>query len=75
MIICNFAEHRCDTSPSHCCQTELPAPEPKYNTKTEFGIKRNDNFIALLGREGCSRLRPSKLQAQLEEEVGGFIGK
>ena len=40
--------------------------------KTEFGIKRNNSFIASLGNGGCSRLWPSKkLQAHPEEGVWG----
>jgi len=35
-------------------------------------IERNNSFIALLGKGGCSRLRPPKLQACLEEGAPGF---
>lgn len=42
--------------------------------KIEFGLKRNNNFIALLGKGACSRLRPSKLQAGPEEGVGWGLG-
>jgi len=38
-------------------------------------IERNNSFIALLGKGGCSRLRPPKLQACLEEGAGWGIGK
>lgn len=38
--------------------------------KIEFGLKRNNNFIALLGKGACSRLTPSKLHAGPEEGVG-----
>lgn len=41
-------------------KTDLYASEPKYNSKTELGIKRNNSFIALQGKEGCSSLGPSK---------------
>jgi len=53
-------------------KTDLGTLEPKYNTKTEFGMKRNNSFIALPGKRGCSRWRPLKLQACLEEGAKGF---
>jgi len=37
--------------------------------KIELGIKKNNNFIALPGKGGCSRLWPSKLQGCVQEEV------
>ena len=33
-------------------KNDLCASEPKYNVKTDFGIKRNNSFIALLGKGG-----------------------
>lgn len=44
--------------------------EPKCNVKTEFGIQRNQSFIALLGKGGRSRLKRSKLPACPEEGAG-----
>ena len=41
-------------------KTNLCTSGPKYNSKTEFGIKRNNSFTALWGSRGCSRLWPSK---------------
>lgn len=51
-------------------KTDLCALEPKYNMKTEFGTKRNNSFIAWPGQGGCCRLRPSQLQAHVEEGAG-----
>lgn len=36
------------------------ASEPKYNSKTESGIKRSNSFIALPDKGGGSRLWPSR---------------
>ena len=41
--------------------------------KIELGIKRNNRFIALQGKRGCSRYGLQKPQAHRREEgVGGF---
>lgn len=53
-------------------KTDLCAPEERYVTQRQsLSIKRNNSFIALSGREGCSRLRPSKLQACSQEGARG----
>lgn len=42
-------------------KTYLCVLKPKYNVRTEFGIKRNKRFIALQDNGGCRRLRQSSL--------------
>ena len=48
--------------------------DPKCNVKTEFGIRGNRSFIALPGKGGCSRLKPSKLPVCPEEGTGSGHG-
>lgn len=42
--------------------------------KIDLEIKRSNNLTVLQGKEGCSRLRPSKLQAGPEEGAGAGAG-
>lgn len=55
-------------------ETSLHASEAKYNTKTEFQTKRDDNsFIALPGKEGRDRPRSSKTASLLGGGAPGSL--
>lgn len=41
-------------------KTSLQALEPKYNSKTEFGIKKSSSFIAFQGKAAAAAPPPSK---------------
>ena len=45
----------------------------KIQHEDKFGIKRNNSFIALLGKGGCCRLWPSKSASRPRERAGGVV--
>ena len=53
-------------------KTDLHASKPKYNSKTEFGIKRNKSFIVLHAKEAVAGSGLQNLEAFLEEGAGEF---
>ena len=55
-------------------KTNLCASEPKYNLKTELGIK-NSSILALPDGGGCWKWGPPQLRAHPEDGPGGFVGK
>lgn len=57
-------------------KTSLQALEPKYNSKTEFGIKKSSSFIAFQGKAAAAAPPPlQNVLACLEEGLWGLIGK
>lgn len=55
-------------------KTDLCAFEPKYNMKTEFGIKRDSSFIALSdeGGYGYDLQAPGFLKQKAKEGGGRY---
>lgn len=55
-------------------KTSLQALEPKYNSKTEFGIKKSSSFIAFQGKAAAAAPPPPSKRASLpgRRAVGAY---
>lgn len=53
----------------------LQASEPKYNSKTDFGLKKSSSFVAFWGKVAAADPGFKNVLACLEEGLWGLIGK
>lgn len=53
-------------------KTDLCASEPKYNSKMEFGVERNNSLLLCQGQEAAAGSGLENLQARPQEGAGGL---